>query len=109
MIVSAWNNGSQHPSGAGYGLKIALSDRDCHFKREWRSIILELEGKPSPVEVNINKEPFWGNTCRELISLGIGKWLYQTGLAPWPKGYSPKLLLKPLGNNRFSLKQMIDE
>ena len=33
MIVIAWNNGGHHPSGAGYGLKISITDRNQYFNR----------------------------------------------------------------------------
>jgi hypothetical protein len=105
MIVTAWNNGSFHSSGAGYGLKISIPDRDRFFKREWKFIVLELEGRNSAVKINVDKASFWDETCRELISAEIGKWLLQTGLAPWSKGNPPKLFMEHIADNRFSIKQ----
>ena len=43
MIVKAWNNGSHRSDGNGYGIKIKAQDRDTFFRREWKTIILELE------------------------------------------------------------------
>jgi hypothetical protein len=42
MTVTAWNNGSHRPSGAGYGLKVSPHDRDTYFQPEWVSVIIEL-------------------------------------------------------------------
>ena len=92
MIVTAWNNGAHSRNGSGYGFRVAVTDRDLHFKPEWDVIVLELEGE-EPFEVNINKESFWGDACRELISPEIGRWLRQQGLAPWPRANPPGLRL----------------
>lgn len=108
MVVTAWNNGSHHPSGSGYGLKISSSDRDRYFKREWDHVIFELEGRHSTVKVNVSKKSFWGKSCRELISAEIGKWLWQEGFAFWKKGEPPKLKLEPVGDNRFFLRKKLD-
>jgi hypothetical protein len=59
MIVAAWKNGKHHPTGAGYGLKIAIQNRDAHFNQNWITVVVLL---PNGVEVeaNINKSSFWG-------------------------------------------------
>ncbi len=103
MIVVAWNNGDHHPSGAGYGLKISIQDRDTYFKPEWNSIFLEIEGETNLIEININKASFWNKICRELINSSIGKWLIKQGLAPWPKGNPPTFILEPIAGNRFKV------
>lgn len=96
MIVTAWNNGKHHKSGAGYGLKLSVADRDKHFRREWKSVFILLEGQDKPIKVNIAKPSFWSPACRELINVEIGRWLIKNGLAPWPKGKPPKLVLTPM-------------
>lgn len=106
MFVTAWNNGSRHSSGGGYGLKVSVSDRDRYFKREWKYIILELEGRTSAIKINVDKASFWNGTCGELISAEIGRWLRKTGLAPWTKGNPPKLVMEHIKNNQFSLKRI---
>lgn len=58
MIVAAWNNRAHYSSGAGYGLKIAIENRDRHCKTDWEDVILELEDHPHLVEVNVNKKSF---------------------------------------------------
>ncbi len=106
MIVTAWNNGSHHESGAGYGVRVRGLDRDRFVNREWGRLTLQLEGVPSPIAININKPSFWGDQCRELISREIGRWLISQGLAPWPQGRPPKLELIPLTDNCFYLKRI---
>jgi hypothetical protein len=104
MIATAWNNGNHYPSGAGYGLKLQVQDRDRYFLRSWKSVWLELEGYSQVVEVNVDKPSFWGPDCRELISKHIGIWLIENNLAPWPKRKPPKLVLNHIAENRFTVK-----
>jgi len=109
MQVTAWNNGSHHACGAGYGIKIEIADRDRFFKREWKFIFLELEGRTPMIKINVDKASFWNESCKELISAEIGKWLLQTGLAPWSKGNPPKLIMDHVADNRFLLKRKSNE
>jgi hypothetical protein len=104
MIVTAWNNGSHCRSGAGYGLKIKVNDRDIYFKKDWNYVILELESQKEPVIVNIDKLSFWGPSCRELISRQIGIWLIARGLAPWYAREPPKLIMDSINENRFRVR-----
>jgi hypothetical protein len=103
MIVTAWNNGDHHSDGNGYGIKLDLVDRNAFFKSEWKTILIELEGESNTAEVNIDKASFWNQTCRELISVEIGKWLIKNHLAPWKKGYPPQLKLEKKTSNLFQL------
>jgi hypothetical protein len=103
MIVTAWNNGTPSPSGAGYGVKLAADDRDRYFQRDWETIELELEGYAHVVKVNVAKPSFWNSKCRELIHSEIGRWLIEHGLNSWGWGNPPKLSLKFIGGNRFRL------
>ena len=75
MIVTAWNNGMHARSGAGYGFKVSVEDRDAYFQQDWEVILLELDGEAQPMEVNINKTSFWNETCHELIHNKVGQWL----------------------------------
>lgn len=102
MRVTAWNNGKHYPSGAGYGVKIAKSDRDKYFSKAEKSVIVELPNGVK-VEVNTDKHSFWDETCRELIKKEIGKWLRDSGKAPWPHGSPPKLELTPQDKRNFVL------
>ena len=104
MIVTAWNNGDHHATGAGYGLKISITDRNRYFHRRWQYIVLELEGQPTTVKINVAKPSFWNNTCHELIYAAVGRWLIEHKLAPWPDRQPPKLVLEPVdGAGRFRL------
>ena len=75
MIATARNKGNHNPSGAGYGIRIARTDRDKYFDKEWEYIILDLEGESKPIRVNTNKASFW-KKCTELVSKNIGIWLW---------------------------------
>jgi uncharacterized protein YfaT (DUF1175 family) len=103
MKVTAWNKGNHSSDGNGYGVKIKAHDRGTFFRREWMTILLELEGENIPADVNIDKDSFWTETCGELISVRIGKWLRKNKLAPWEKGNPPELNLTPVEGNRFCL------
>jgi hypothetical protein len=105
MIVTAWNNGAHSRNGAGYGFRVTIEDRDEHFKPEWEKIVLEIEGDEQQYEVEINKEGFWGENCREIRSNAIGKWLRQRGMAPWTKGNPPRFVVDPIEENRFSVSK----
>ena len=84
MIVTAWNNGKQSATGAGYGLKIDAATRDQYFRREWKSVMVFLEDQEKPVKINVGKKSFWNKTCRELINAEVGRWFIKNKLAPWP-------------------------
>jgi len=104
MKATAWNNGSHHKSGAGYGLKLAAPDRDRYFKRCWKSICIRLPNGLE-VEVNTDKASFWNESCRELINKGIGIWLIESHKAPWPLGTPPTFQLLPQGERSFILQE----
>ena len=105
MIVTGWNNGKHHASGAGYGLKIRKEDRDHFFDHLWQSVFIKLPGRGGEIELNIDKASFWNDKCRELISKEIGIWLIQRGYAPWPSGQPPKFDLVSKQGNLFELRQ----
>jgi hypothetical protein len=104
MIVTAWNNGKHLSSGAGYGIKLSIQDRDLYFDPKWNSAIVSLPDG-NKVEANINKSSFWNGTCRELINKQIGQWFIGSRLAPWQKGSPPKLKLIHIAENRFKLEK----
>ena len=104
MIVTAWNSGKHFESGAGYGLKLSIDDRNEYFTKDWTTVVVELPNSDVPIEISIAKPSFWNNTCRELISQEIGIWLRSEGLAPWTKGKPPKFELIHTGGNSFKVK-----
>jgi hypothetical protein len=102
MKVTAWNNGKYSATGAGYGVKLSSEDRDREFDRSWKTVAVELENRKT-IQVNIAKNSFWSETCRELIHVEMGRWMLEQGLAPWPKGHPPRLQLIPNGEAKFTL------
>ena len=104
--ATAWNNGQWHPSGAGYGLKVSVADRDRFFRRDWRTVALRLVAESGFVDVEVNcaKDSFWNGTCRELVARGIGCRFFDLGLAPWPKGRPPRFDLTPIGPGVFCVE-----
>ncbi len=109
MIVTAWNNGEWHKTGAGYGVKIRCEDRDKFFKKTWASIILTFEGSRTQVRVNVAKKSFWSPSCHELINKEIGMWLQSNRMASWHQGQPPKLWLEPLSEGEFLLRRITSQ
>ena len=74
FIVTAWHNGRPSKTGAGYGLKVSVTDQDRFFDKSWESVMLRLTAADSGriVEVNVAKRSFRDGTCQELISKDIG-------------------------------------
>ena len=109
MIWTAWNNGKHLRTGAGYGLVVAAADRDRHFQRSWRTVTVELPTRDGyfMVEANVDKESFWGPTCRELISMKIGHWMLTEQYAPWLDGKPPKFEVEALKGPRFRIKKLL--
>ena len=106
MKVTAWNNGSHLLTGAGYGLKVDINDRDKYFRKSWTNVFLELEGEEERILVNVDKSSFWSATCGELISKDIGVWLIKNKKAPWPNGYPVKMRMDCIDDNRFNIEFM---
>ena len=104
IVATAWNNGNHHRTGAGYGLKLSVVDRDNSFERRWGTVALWLPDADQPIQVNIDKDSFWSSTCRELISTDIGRWLLKSLLAPWPPGHPPRFALRPIGEGAFEVR-----
>ena len=100
MKATVWNNGQPSETGAGYGLAISEEDRDAHFRREWSSVTLRIEGD----EIAVRLTPSFWRSCTELRSKAIGQHMLQRGLAPWPRGRPPELELVPEGEREFRLE-----
>lgn len=100
MQVTAWSNG-----GTGYGLEIRASDRDRFFDPNWRDVVLELSGQGQAV---VAVSPSFWRHCSELRSAEIGQWLQRNGLARWPRGRRPKVIMAHISGNRFAVKLPAD-
>lgn len=107
MIWSAWNNGLQMPSGAGYGLRVPRADRDSQFSQKWEYVLIELPSGNSfkTVRVKVSKS-FWKhqNPCIELRSQTVGKWFRDNGYAPWKHRSPPKFRIKLVGYRKFQIE-----
>ena len=99
MRATGWSNGNPSPSGAGLGLRISKADRDRYFLPGWECLVLVLPGVVITVPLSAS---FW-RTCTEFRSAALGRWLLQSGLAPWPKGAPPTVALLPIKDDRFAL------
>ena len=95
MQVTAWNNG-----GATYWLEVNVSDRDRYFDRGWKNVVLELAGQGNAV---ITVSPSFWRGCSELRGIEIRQWLHRNGLAPWPRGQRPRVVMQQLADNRFAV------
>lgn len=101
MHATAWHNGSPPAAAAGYGIKFTNADRDRYFDRNWREVDLEMEdGQVVTVRLSLS---FW-RKCSEVRSARIGRWLLETGAAPWERRNPPGIAVMPLGGNRFSVR-----
>jgi hypothetical protein len=80
MKATGWSNGRPLSSGAGYGLRISVSDRNRFFLPDWSHVLLEVDGG-GPLVVALSAS-FW-KTCTELRSAEIGRWLLSSD---WPRG-----------------------
>lgn len=95
ILVAAWNNGRHRSSGAGYGFRIrSAENRDRHFDRRWKEVKIYMPGMEKPISINIDNDSFW-ESCRELRSVDIGRWLIANSFAPWPKRRPPGFKLIP--------------
>lgn len=105
MIVKAWNNGEHKASGAGYGVKLSVDDRDSFFDQKWDKVFVTLPNGIK-VEANVKKASFWNKTCRELINKKFGEWFIEQNLAPWVSGKPPEFKLIPQADNFFVLSEI---
>ena len=103
-MVTDWNNGSHSSTGAGYGFKVSVADRDSNFSKEWGFITIVFPDG-TDTKVNVGKSSFWDDTCTELISKDIGLWLLVSEHAPWPKGKPPKFTLQGLSSAKFVVSE----
>ncbi len=104
FIAKTWNNGHRHASGAGYGIKINMQDREQFFNRNWQTVTLHLSGNINPIEVNVDKPSFWIRNCGELISIEIGLWLQRNNAATWPPRLPHRVRMTVLGEREFKVE-----
>jgi hypothetical protein len=98
--ATAWHNGGAATDAAGYGIKFSKGDRDRHFRKEWSEVVIEVGDLEATVALTSS---FW-RSCSELRSAGTGRWLLETGEAPWPHGQPPGIVVHPTEANRFAVR-----
>lgn len=105
FVATAWNNGNPSESGAGFGFKVGIADRDRFFEKSWPTVTLQLAAgrQARTTEVNCAKDSFWNGTCRELIGKEIGRWFIDNGFAPWTKGRPPRFRIRPVAARVFEV------
>jgi hypothetical protein len=87
-------------TGTGtYGVSVGRANARQFFKREWTSVEIEVDNQFHSFQLS---EAFWV-TCPEFRGGALKDWLLRHKLAPWPRWKTPKLILTPLGGNRFRL------
>ena len=82
-----------------FGVRVGVDNAAKYFNREWSSVEIEIDGELHNYPLHEN---FW-TTCPEFRGGGLKDWLLRQGLAPWPRGKTPKLKLTPLAGNRFRI------
>lgn len=101
LRATAWSNGQPRQSGAGYGVRIAVADRDRVFDPKWNHVVIDL-GAADEAVIGLSAS-FWAS-CTELRSAAVGRWLIRHGLAPWSRGAPPTLILTRTSGNLFRLR-----
>lgn len=100
MQATGYPHGKQ-----SYGLRVRTADRDRFFDRAWKTVVIDLPGGP---EVIVRIKPSFWDQCPELLSADISRWLQRNGLAPWARGYPPRITLEYMSGNHFMAKLPIE-
>ncbi len=78
-----------------YGIRLRNDDRHVMVDRDQSLVVVRLKGRRGKLKVRVT--PSYWRTCPELRHHEIGRWLKDLGLAPWPKGHPPRLLVSRRG------------
>ena len=108
MRVTAWSNGTG--LAGGYGIRVSMKDRDVYFDFAWDWVVVQLEdGKEAKCSLSCSlwsdKRGTGKKPCIELRKAEIGRWMLEEGLAPWPAGRPPVLILEPVTERHFRLRR----
>lgn len=95
MKATGWQNGN----GGTLGIRVGAANAKEYFDKSWTAIEVEIDGTLRSFALT---EKFW-TTCPEFRGAAITAWMRENGLAPWPRGQPPEVVLTPLGRNRFTL------
>lgn len=97
IIVTTWNNGSYHKSGAGYGIRIPKES--MAIVRNWKSMKIN--------NTIIYKKSEMTDKCPEIRSINIGQFLIQNNLNKWVKGTPYELKIIYLGEDNWELRMQL--
>lgn len=101
MRVTAWKNGSFSNPRVSYGIRVGVENRNRHFQRQWRSVVIQTDdGLSEDVRVS---DGFW-KKCPELRHNFLTGWFKRRGLVPWPERRPPEFDLNVIAGNRFLLR-----
>ena len=104
FLITAWNNGSYHKTGGGYGLRVSTINIKKYFNEKWKTVFIKLNGEKQYINVNVNKKSFGDGKCGELIKKDIGKWLIKNNKVNWIKGCPPEFKMIHLTDNKFRVE-----
>lgn len=92
MIATTWR-------AATYGVRVGRENAQRFFARGWTLIEVKIEGQ---FHVFSLSPTFW-TKCPEFRGGPLPGWFARHGLDTWPRGQPHRLVLTPLGENRFEL------
>jgi hypothetical protein len=92
-LVSTWNNGSRHASGAGYGIRFSRGVLETIFQPNTKSIRLRIGADHATEHTVRISNSFWTG-CPEVRDQRIGIWLKILGLDHWETGRPHKLVFE---------------
>jgi hypothetical protein len=95
MNATGW----QSSGGITLGVRVGVANAKEHFDSSWSSIEVEIDGELFTFPLS---KAFW-RKCPEFRGAPVTAWMRRHGLAPWPRGQPPEVVLTPLGRNRFKL------
>jgi hypothetical protein len=95
MKATGW----QSSGGITLGVRVGAENAKKFFDQSWDSIQVEIDGEEFSFPL---REAFW-RKCPEIRGAPITAWMRRHGLAPWPRGQPPDVVLTPLGKKRFRL------
>lgn len=100
MRATGWHGGGSPEDAAGYGIKFTERDRDQYFRTDWSEVAIEVGDS----EATISLSPSFWRTCSELRSAELGRWLLESGAAPWLRGQPPSIAVRHVDGNRFTAR-----
>jgi len=61
--VNAGGNGSPRRSGAGYGVRLSIANRERYFDHAWSEVLVDIDEREA---VHVPLSPSFWNECCEL-------------------------------------------